>query len=578
MGDSVLKPLFEKYEADIPQWKERYTRALHGERLRFESKIEYTNPDSYWDFSFTPIFFKEQISGVACHVRNITAERKKELEHKQSQELFKLIAENPLLGIVWATPEGIMINANDTFCKILESTLVELRDIYYGNYTFPEDLEKEKPLFEKLKKGEIENYVLEKRYVTRRGNVKWVKVNLSTAKNKENEIQYITCVVQEIGERKNAQTQLLQSENNLRAILDHMNAACMLLDSELRIVTYNKPAEKWMMRYVNYVFSEGESVSKFIPENYASFAKKVLDVAMAGTPYRFTGKYSLVEDQLSYYDARIAPVMNADQKVLGIVVTVEEITDEINAQAEIKTLNQNLEAKVKARTAQLETSTKEMEAFTYSISHDLRAPLRNINGFAEILMEDHADILTSEMKKNLSVIKSNAIRMGLFIDSLLEISRSGRSAMVVNEVNMMNLVEEVVEELKMLNNNFRAEIIIGLLPSIKGDISLLRQVWQNLISNAVKYSAQKQHPRVEIAASEGDGKIHYTVKDNGIGFDMQYSHKLFGVFQRLHRDNEFEGTGVGLAIVKRIVQRHKGNVGVQSAPNAGTTFYFSLPK
>ncbi|MCX6199282.1 MAG: hypothetical protein NTY88_08690 [Bacteroidetes bacterium] len=140
IGDSVLQPLLEKHEADVPRWKEFYGRGLKGERFRFERKIEYISPASYWDFSFTPIMFQEQILGVACHVRNITEERKKELEHKQAQELFKLIAENPLLGIVWATPEGNMINANDTFCKILESTIEDLREIYYGDYTFAEDL------------------------------------------------------------------------------------------------------------------------------------------------------------------------------------------------------------------------------------------------------------------------------------------------------------------------------------------------------------------------------------------------------------------------------------------------------
>lgn len=578
IGDSVLQPLLEKHEADVPLWKEFYGRGLKGERFRFERKIEYTSPASYWDFSFTPILFREQILGVACHVRNITEERKKELEHKQAQELFKLIAENPLLGIVWATPEGNMINANDTFCKILESTVEELREIYYGDYTFAEDLEIEKPLFEKLKQGIIDNYVLEKRYVTFKGNTKWVKVNLSITKDKDNQIQYITCVVQEINERKIAQTQLAQSESSLRAILDNTNSAYLLLDDNLCTVTYNKLAEKWMTTYLQRTFPVGESVLQFIPNQYQSFAERVLEVAFDGTPYRFTGKYKLPDDTLNHYDVQLAPAFTIKNTISGIVVTVTDITQQINTDAEIKALNQNLEEKVKARTAQLETSNKELEAFTYSISHDLRAPLCNINGFAEIMIEDNADLLTVEMKKNLGIIKSNAIRMGLFIHSLLEISRLGRSALTIKEVNMLRLVEEVVEDLKLNNNNFIAEIAIGDLPSIKGDASLLRQVWQNLISNAVKYSSLKQNARIEIAATQSDDKVHYTVKDNGVGFDMQFAHKLFGVFQRLHRDTEFAGTGVGLAIVKRIVQRHNGNVGVQSAPNVGTTFYFSLPK
>lgn len=578
LGNSVLQPLLENYEEDIPMWKELYTRGLKGERLRFERKIEYSSPTTYWHFSFTPILYQQQILGVACHVRNITAERTKDLEHKKALELFKLIAENPLLGIVWATPEGNMINANDTFCKILESPIEELREIYYGNYTFPEDLKIEQPLFEKLKKGLIENYVLEKRYVTLKGKIKWVKVNLSTTKNKDHEIQYITCVVQEIGERKVAQTQLAQSESNLRAILDHMNSACVLLDNNLCIVSFNKMAESWMHVYSNRTFEQGEKFLVLVPGKYQSLAGQILQVVVSGTPYRYTGKYEVEAGVIHWYDIQIAPVFNAEQRVSGIVISVVDITQEKKSEAEIKALNETLEEKVRARTAHLEASNKEMEAFTYSISHDLRAPLRNINGFAEILLEDGTNQLSSEMKRNLTVIKSNAVRMGLFIDSLLEISRLGRSVLNKKEVNMKNLVNEIVEEMKLVDKNFKAEIILGNIPSVQGDSSLLKQVWQNLISNAVKYSALKENPTIEIGSSLSDGKIHYSVKDNGVGFEMQFSHKLFGVFQRLHRDTEFAGTGVGLAIVKRIVQKHNGQVGVQSTPNVGSTFYFSLPQ
>lgn len=577
IGNSVLQPLYEKHAADVPMWKELYDRGLKGERFRFEKKIEYTLPVTYWDFSFTPILFQQEILGVACHVRNITEVRQKELEHQQTQELFKLIAENPVLGIVWATPQGKMIDANETFCKILESNLEELREIYYGNYTFPEDLEIEKPLFEKLKGGIIDNYVLEKRYVTLQGKIKWVKVNLSTTKNKDNEIQYITCVVQEIGERIVAQTRLAQSESNLRAILDHMNSACLLLDNNLHIVSFNKLAENWMNIYSNRTFESGENFIELVPAKFKSLAVQMLQMVNSGMPYRNTGKYEVKEGIVNWYDIQITQVTNETHLGSGIVISVIDITGEKRREAEIKALNETLEEKVKARTAQLEASNKEMEAFTYSISHDLRAPLRNINGFAEILLEDGATMLSNEMKRNLTIIKSNAVRMGLFIDSLLEISRLGRSVLNKKEVNMKYLVNEVIEEIKIGDKLFKHEIIVNEIHNIQGDASLLKQVWQNLISNAVKYSALKENPKIEISSVMSEGKVHYTVRDNGVGFEMQFSHKLFGVFQRLHRDTEFTGTGVGLAIVKRIVQKHDGQVGVQSTPNVGTTFYFSLP-
>ena len=576
IGDHVYDFLKVSNPTEIPYWENIYRQALNGERLRFVTKIEYTNPNLFLEFSVNPVTCEGKITGLACFCRNITNDKLKEMDQERTQELFRLIVDNPILGIVWATAEGKMINANETFCKILDSTLADLLKVNYGDYTFPDDLITEKPLFEKLKQGVIDNYVLEKRYVTLKGTIKWVKVNLSTNKNETGKIRYITCIVQEIGERKESEKLLEQSEANLRAILDHTSASCLLLDNDLKIVAYNKLAENWMNIYFNHTFQTGELFLPLVPPKYRSLAEQVLKVAAAGMPYRYTGKYQFAENVLNWYDVQVAPAYNAENIVSGIVISIVDITREKNNEAEIKALNETLEQKVKARTAQLEASNKEMEAFTYSISHDLRAPLRNINGFAEILLEDGADMLSKEMKKNLTVIKSNAVRMGLFIDSLLEISRLGRSVLNKKEVNMKHLVEEIVEEIKFADKNLKAEIIINEIHNIKGDASLLKQVWQNLISNAVKYSALKKNPKIEIGSTSSDGKIHYSVKDNGVGFEMQFSHKLFGVFQRLHRDTEFVGTGVGLAIVKRIVQKHNGQVGVQSAPNVGTTFYFSL--
>ncbi len=576
IGDHVYDFLKVSNPTEIPYWENIYRQALNGERLRFVTKIEYTNPNLFLEFSVNPVTCEGKITGLACFCRNITNDKLKEMDQERTQELFRLIVDNPILGIVWATAEGKMINANETFCKILDSTLADLLKVNYGDYTFPDDLITEKPLFEKLKQGVIDNYVLEKRYVTLKGTIKWVKVNLSTNKNETGKIRYITCIVQEIGERKESEKLLEQSEANLRAILDHTSASCLLLDNDLKIVAYNKLAENWMNIYFNHTFQTGELFLPLVPPKYRSLAEQVLKVAAAGMPYRYTGKYQFAENVLNWYDVQVAPAYNAENIVSGIVISIVDITREKNNEAEIKALNETLEEKVKARTAQLEASNKEMEAFTYSISHDLRAPLRNINGFAEILLEDGADMLSKEMKKNLTVIKSNAVRMGLFIDSLLEISRLGRSVLNKKEVNMKHLVEEIVEEIKFADKNLKAEIIINEIHNIKGDASLLKQVWQNLISNAVKYSALKKNPKIEIGSTSSDGKIHYSVKDNGVGFEMQFSHKLFGVFQRLHRDTEFVGTGVGLAIVKRIVQKHNGQVGVQSAPNVGTTFYFSL--
>jgi signal transduction histidine kinase len=248
-----------------------------------------------------------------------------------------------------------------------------------------------------------------------------------------------------------------------------------------------------------------------------------------------------------------------------------------NAQDDIRKLNDELEQKVIERTAQLESLNKEIESFSYSVSHDLRAPIRAINGYTRILVEDYSDKLDSEATKILQSIINNSKKMGELIDDLLAFSKLGRKQVTVSEIYMADLLNMVREELLFEDDENIPEFNIGILPNAIGDKSLIKQVWINLISNAVKYSKHKIKTNVEIGAYRNDNLVVYYVKDGGAGFDMQYYDKLFGVFQRLHSQEEFEGTGIGLAIVQKIVHRHNGNVWAESKLNEGSCFYFSLP-
>jgi len=258
------------------------------------------------------------------------------------------------------------------------------------------------------------------------------------------------------------------------------------------------------------------------------------------------------------------------------LVLSNDITDRISAEQEIKVLNETLERKVIERTEQLEAANKELEAFTYSVSHDLRAPLRIIDGYANILVDDYIVKLDSEGNRILGIIMNNARRMGELIDDLLNLSRLGRKELSMQKVDMLELVKPVIAELLSLNAH-PPDIKTGQLEPAECDASLIRQVWGNLIANAIKYSGTREHPVIEINCYTTETEVAYFVKDNGVGFDMQYAHKLFGVFQRLHKVSEFEGTGVGLALVQRIVTKHGGRVWAEAETDKGATFYFSLP-
>ena len=252
---------------------------------------------------------------------------------------------------------------------------------------------------------------------------------------------------------------------------------------------------------------------------------------------------------------------------LAIAVSHARLHDQAKRQAEI------LELRVQERTAELQAINRELEAFSYTVSHDLRTPLRAINGFARMLLEDHRARLDAEGQRLLSVIVENGERMGELIDDLLRFSRLAREDLRCSPFDMTELAQEAWDSLE----HGAADLRLSNLPAAYGDRAMLRQVWVNLLSNAVKYSSTRPAPRIDVSGRREGKELVYSVRDNGVGFDMRYQEKLFRVFERLHADARFPGTGVGLAIVGRIVARHGGRVWARATPGDGATFHFAVP-
>ncbi|HEY2955153.1 MAG TPA: ATP-binding protein [Candidatus Eisenbacteria bacterium] len=234
-------------------------------------------------------------------------------------------------------------------------------------------------------------------------------------------------------------------------------------------------------------------------------------------------------------------------------------------------------AQLAAANADLAAAYGELESFSYTVSHDLRAPLRGIDGYSSLLLEDHGEKLPPDARRYLDLVRESAQQMGKLVDDLLDFARLSRHPVAKDSVRTSELVRGVVEELRDAQGDRHARVTLGPLPDCRADEALLRQVYRNLISNALKFTRKAERPVVEIGSrAENGARTTYYVKDNGVGFDMKYTGKLFGVFQRLHRSEDYEGTGVGLAIVERIVRRHGGRVWAEAAPGRGATFFFTL--
>ena len=515
------------------------------------------------------------IGGEPCLisvVRDITRQRLDELALKASEERFvKAFNANPNYATVSRLEDGRFVAVNQGFERmtgwkaeeVLGRTAVDI-----GLWAEPAEREE---LVRRLKAdGEWQGFKVH----FRRKNGEVVLIEGSCVLAEIGGERQIIGIARDITEVQRAQDALRQSEKKFAKVFHSSPDGIMILRAEDGLIfDINESFEQLLER------SRDEVVGRTVndvglwarPELRAGFLAELRARGMVvGYEFELRTKSGRVRDMT------VSTALIDIGGVPCLISIARDITDQRRAEEEIRNLNVTLEHRVQERTVELEEAVREMESFSYSISHDLRAPLRAIAGYARIVEEDYAAAIDAEGKRLLGRIAGGAIRMGELIDDLLDFSRIGRADLKKSPVDMNLVVRDVIGELDEAGAN-RRQFDIGDLPQAEADRGLLRQAWMNLLSNAVKYSRQRDPARIEVGgAIEGD-ELHYWVRDNGAGFDMAFSDKLFKVFQRLHRDPSFEGTGVGLALVARIVHKHGGRVWAEGAPEAGATFHFTLP-
>jgi PAS domain S-box-containing protein len=471
---------------------------------------------------------------------------------RNEQELRDFV-EGASVGLHWIGADGTILWANQAELNLLGYAPDEyigrsIREFHVDTGVIEDSLQR-------LMRGDtLYNY--EARLRCKDGSIRHVSI-VSNASWRGGRFSHARSFTRDITAQKEAE----QLQAQLAAIVTHSEDAIVSFTPDGTVLTWNKGAE----RLLGWTEPEalGRSNRMYVPEDRLSDCRELIESVLQGRPVRnLETQRKRLNGSVVDVSVTMSPVL-VDNRLVSVCEILHDVTERKQAQ-------ENLQA-----------ANKELESFSYSVSHDLRAPLRSIDGFAKVLVEDFGPLLPAEARRYAHIIQKNARRMGELIDDLLEFSRLSRSTLTRQTVDVTQVVREVWLELRRLDHEHPAELIVNDVPKCLADRRLLKQVWANLLSNALKYSRPRQESRIEIGWYEDEQQpdsVVYWIRDNGVGFDQQYVHKLFSVFQRLHRAEEFEGTGVGLALVNRIIQRHGGRVWAEGRLNKGATFYFTVKR
>ncbi|MCC5666266.1 PAS domain S-box protein [Nostoc sp. CHAB 5784] len=563
-------------------------QVLAGEQVTFESQVPYKDGGTrYINAIYVPQFNKEgTVEGYAALITDISKQQaalrdrnQAEAALRESEARFRQMADTaPVL--VWMSGTDKLCNYfNKPWLDFTGRTLEQEMGNGWAEGVHPDDLQRCLDTYINAFDAR-QNFKMEYRLRHNDGEYRWVfDTGVPRFAPTGEFLGYIgSCV--DIHDRNLAEETLRDSEERYRILTEVSPQAIWMGDRDGGISYCNQ----YWFDYSGLTMEQTSGygwIDIIHPDDRDRVFKTSIEAVANATNYEAEIRFRRVSDgSYRWHIVRGLPFRDAAGQIIKWVGIASDIHDRKVAEAALQQLNEMLEQRIQERTAQLEAANKELESFSYSVSHDLRSPLRHIAGFIELLQKRHSSTTTLDeaSQRYLKIIAETSKQAGILIDELLTFSRMGRTEMRYININMEQLVEEIKRDLQIQTRKRTINWHIESLPEVQGDPSMLRLVLRNLIDNAVKYSQTRNPAEITVGSTENENEVVFFVQDNGVGFNMQYVHKLFGVFQRLHSDPKFEGTGVGLANVQRIIHRHNGRVWAESVVDSGATFYFSLPK